>query len=75
MQFERNRMYRVKAVAEALDVSVATIYRAIEAGKLNAFKIGTGKGALRIPGEAVPAYLQECAHTAYEGALAHGGER
>lgn len=75
MQFERNRMYRVKAVAEALDVSVATIYRAIEAGKLNAFKIGTGKGALRIPGEAVPAYLRECANAAHEAMAANGGER
>ncbi|MEV5296727.1 helix-turn-helix domain-containing protein [Amycolatopsis methanolica] len=72
MQFERNRMYRVKAVAEALDVSVATIYRAIEAGKLNAFKIGTGKGALRIPGDAIPAYLDDCALAA---SVATGGDR
>ncbi|WP_246244799.1 helix-turn-helix domain-containing protein [Amycolatopsis pithecellobii] len=74
MQFEPNRMYRVRAVAEALDVSVATIYRAIEAGKLNAFKIGTGKGALRIPGEAIPAYLDECANAACVAASADGGE-
>ncbi|MTD57816.1 helix-turn-helix domain-containing protein [Amycolatopsis sp. RM579] len=67
-------MYRVRAVAEALDVSVATIYRAIEAGKLNAFKIGTGKGALRIPGEAIPAYLDECANAACVAASADGGE-
>lgn len=66
MQFEDNRMYRVKAVAEALDVSVATVYRAIESGKLNAFKIGTGKGAVRVPGHAIPVYLRECAQAAYD---------
>lgn len=60
MQFESTRLYRVKAIAEALDVSVATIYRAVEAGELAAFKIGAGKGAIRIPGHAVPAYLDLC---------------
>lgn len=80
MQFESTRMYRVKAVADALDVSVATIYRAVESGKLDAFKIGTGKGAIRIPGYAIPAYLEDCARAAavpgervgLTDALAHG---
>jgi excisionase family DNA binding protein len=75
MQFERNRMYRVKAVAEALDVSVATIYRAIETGKLNAFKIGTGKGALRVPGHAIPVYLDECANAAFDADAAAAAQR
>lgn len=61
MQFESNRMYRVKAVAEALDVSVNTIYRAIESGALDALKIG---GAVRVPGAAVNAYVKSCGQAA-----------
>lgn len=64
MQFDATRLYRVKAVAEALDVSPATIYRAVETGKLAGYKIGTGKGAVRIPGGAIPAYLDACAQAA-----------
>ena len=60
MQVEGTRMYRVRDVAEGLDVSVATIYRAIESGVLPALKVGTGKGALRIPGVAVQAYMRAC---------------
>lgn len=60
MDFEPDRMYRVKAVADALDVSPATVYRAIESGRLAAYRIGTGTGAVRIPGHAVPAYLATC---------------
>lgn len=67
MQFERNRMYRVKAVADALDVSVATIYRAVESGALHALKIGTGTGTVRVPGAAVVAYLDACASAAQHG--------
>lgn len=67
MQFERNRMYRVKAVADALDVSVATIYRAVESGALHALKIGTGTGTVRVPGAAVLAYLDACASSTQHG--------
>lgn len=72
MQFEDTRMYRVKAVAEALDVSVATIYRAIEAGKLEALKLGTGKGTLRIPGSAANSYVGECGEAAYRAYVIEG---
>jgi len=61
MEFETGRMYRVKAVAEALDVSLATVYRAIDSGKLRALKLGAGNGTLRIPGDAINAYLDSCA--------------
>ena len=44
MQVESTRMYRVREVAEHCDVSVTTIYRAIESGQLDALKLGTGKG-------------------------------
>jgi excisionase family DNA binding protein len=43
-----------------LDVSLATIYRAVESGALRAIRIGTGKGAVRIPGQAVEDYLAAC---------------
>lgn len=60
MRFESNQIYRVKAVAEALDVSPATVYRAIESGSLVAIKLGTGKGTLRLWGAAVNDYLARC---------------
>ncbi|OXM62582.1 DNA-binding protein [Amycolatopsis sp. KNN50.9b] len=65
-------MYRVKAVAEALDVSVATIYRAIESGKLDALKIGTGKGTIRITGTAANIYVNACSEAAYQAYVVEG---
>ena len=64
MQIDGTRMYRVKAVAEMFDVSPATIYRAIESGQLSALKVGTGKGAMRIPGSSVLAYAEACQQAA-----------
>ena len=64
MNQQLTRMYRVKAVAGMLDVSVATIYRAIESGALQALKVGTGKGALRIPEDAVQEYVTACKQAA-----------
>ena len=58
MQAEGTRMYRVKDVAKHFDVSVATIYRAIESGQLNAVKLGTGKGMLRVTEASMAAYAQ-----------------
>jgi excisionase family DNA binding protein len=72
MQFEDNRVYRVKDVAEALDVSVATIYRAIESGKLDALKIGEGKGTLRIPGWCANVYVNTCHEAAYDSFVVKG---
>ncbi|QFU90958.1 helix-turn-helix domain-containing protein [Amycolatopsis sp. YIM 10] len=60
MQVERTRKYRVKTIATGLDVSVATIYRAVESGALRAIRIGVGKGAIRIEGAAVEEYLANC---------------
>lgn len=72
MQFEDNRVYRVKAVAELLDVSVATIYRAVESGKLDALKIGAGKGTIRIPGHAANTYVNSCSDAAYQSYVVDG---
>lgn len=73
MQIEDTRMYRVKAVAEMFDVSTSTIYRAIESGQMDALKIGTGKGSLRIPGYAISAFHETCAEAAYRSYVV-GGE-
>lgn len=54
------RYYRVKAVAEMFDVSPSTVYRAIEAGELDAVRIG---GSLRIPARAVAAFEESAAVT------------
>lgn len=47
----RQKPYRVAEVAELLDVHRATVYRDIEAGRLAAYRIGRGSGALRISPE------------------------
>jgi excisionase family DNA binding protein len=66
MQVERTRLYRVRDVAEHFDVSVATIYRAIESGQLTALKLGTGTGTFRVTGAAVLAYAEACVRAAFE---------
>ncbi|WP_188985036.1 helix-turn-helix domain-containing protein [Saccharopolyspora thermophila] len=50
-------MYRVKAVAQMLDVHVSTVYRLAESGRLHSVRVGFGNGALRIPAESLNAYL------------------
>jgi excisionase family DNA binding protein len=65
MQVEGTRLYRVRDVAEHFDVSVATIYRAIESGQLKALKLGTGTGTFRVSGAAVLAYAESCLRAAY----------
>lgn len=57
MQVEGTRLYRVKDIAEMWSVSAATVYRLVESGQLPALRFGTGKGALRVPGAAVNAYV------------------
>lgn len=76
MQVNGTRMLRVRAVADMFDVSVSTIYRAIEAGQLASLKIGSGKGAIRIPAQAVEAFAALCAgmsdaRTGQDGAVEH----
>ena len=62
MQVDGTRMYRVKDVAGLVDVDVSTIHRAIRSGELGAYRVG--RGALRIPGEVLSAYLDRCAQAA-----------
>lgn len=66
------RMYRVKAVAEVLDVHVSTVYRLAESGRLHSVRVGFGKGALRIPADSLNTYLRNLGMDpiAAEGAIA-----
>lgn len=61
------RLYPVKAVAEMLDVSPSTIYRAIETGRLEALQIGASgaRGSVRIPDYALRAFSAACTEAAY----------
>lgn len=63
MQNEGTRFYRVKAVAERYDVSVHTIYRAIKAGQLDAYKIG---GAIRVPEQSLRVFDDACAEAGFQ---------
>jgi excisionase family DNA binding protein len=51
------RPYRVADVAAMLDVHPVTIYRDIDAGRLKALRVGSGKGALRIMPDALASYF------------------
>ncbi|WP_246869070.1 helix-turn-helix domain-containing protein [Saccharopolyspora sp. ASAGF58] len=52
------RMFRVKAVAQMLDVHVSTVYRLADSGRLHSVRVGFGKGGLRIPADSLNAYLK-----------------
>ncbi|GAA2968724.1 helix-turn-helix domain-containing protein [Actinokineospora diospyrosa] len=69
MQVETSRFYKVRAVAEMLDVSVNTVYRAVQSGELDALKIGK---SLRIPERALQVYLEACGEAAYQAFVVAG---
>jgi excisionase family DNA binding protein len=50
---------RVKEVAARLEVSSATVYGLIAAGKLRCVRVGLGRGAIRILDEHIAEYLQK----------------
>jgi excisionase family DNA binding protein len=49
----------VKAVAERLSCSTATVYGLIAAGRLRHYRIGTGRGAIRITEEQLAEFLSD----------------
>jgi len=63
MQVDRTRLYRVSTVAELLDLSLSTVYRAIESGALDALRFGT---SLRVSGDALAAWLDQCGQSSYQ---------
>jgi excisionase family DNA binding protein len=56
-QSETPAFYRVAQVATILNVHRTTVYRAIESGALKALRLGQGRGGLRVPADALDAYL------------------
>jgi len=71
MQGDGTRVFRVRAAAEMFDVSPSTIYRAISAGRLDAYKIGPG--LLRVPEYALAVFTEEASEAAYRSYVC-GGE-
>ncbi|MFK0189803.1 helix-turn-helix domain-containing protein [Kitasatospora sp. NPDC090308] len=47
---------RVKDVARALGISNETAYREVASGRLPSYRVGTGRGTIRIPPEDFRAY-------------------
>jgi excisionase family DNA binding protein len=50
----------VRQVAENLSVSQACVYALLKRGRLAAYRIGIGRGAIRIRQEDLDEYLQRC---------------
>jgi excisionase family DNA binding protein len=53
---ERTEPYLVSEAAKELRVHVSTVYRDVETGRCGAFRVGAGRGAIRIPAEDFKAY-------------------
>lgn len=50
-------MFKVKSVAERLQCSPATVYALIASGKLRHYRIGTGRGAIRVSEDQIAEFL------------------
>jgi excisionase family DNA binding protein len=53
----------VKEAAAKLEVSVTTVYGLVAAGKLRCFRVGLGRGCIRIAEEHIAEYLGKAAAT------------
>jgi excisionase family DNA binding protein len=51
--------FRVKDIAAALRVDPSTVYAEIKAGRLDAYRVGQGRGTIRIPRAALRKYVDE----------------
>jgi excisionase family DNA binding protein len=49
---------RVKEVAKRLDVSGGSVYGLIAAGKLKCYRVGLGRGCIRVSEEQLAEYLR-----------------
>jgi excisionase family DNA binding protein len=50
---------RVKDIAQALRVTTATIYAEIKAGRLESYRVGQGRGTIRVSRAAFTQYLTD----------------
>lgn len=67
---ERGVPLRVKDIATALRVDPSTIYAEVRAGRLAAYRVGTGRGTIRVSRAAFTSYLDERGIPASELAVA-----
>lgn len=51
--------FRVKDVAALLDVDTSTVYAAVRNGELRSYRVGVGRGTIRIPVDSFVAYAAE----------------
>lgn len=50
---------KVKDVADALRVDTSTVYVAVRTGLIGSYRVGAGRGTIRIPRSALKAYADE----------------
>lgn len=50
---------RVKDIAAALRVDASTVYAEIKAGRIESYRVGTGRGTIRVSRTAFRQYLAE----------------
>lgn len=56
---ERKEPLRVKEIAAALRVAPPTVYAEIRSGRLASYRVGTGRGTIRVSRETFKNYLTE----------------
>lgn len=69
-QAHNRQPLRVKDIASALQVDKATVYREIQSGRLPAYRVGSGRGTIRISRTAFAQYLNDRGIPASELAVA-----
>ncbi|MGX4738150.1 helix-turn-helix domain-containing protein [Kitasatospora griseola] len=57
--FASDEPLRVKEIARALGVSSDTVEREVRAGRLPSYRVGSGRGTIRVTRQAFRAYLKE----------------
>lgn len=67
---ERTEPLRVKDIAAALRVNAATVYAEIKAGRLESYRVGQGRGTIRVTRAAFAQYLTDRGIPAAELAVA-----
>jgi excisionase family DNA binding protein len=56
---EREEPLRVKDIAHALRVNTATVYAEVAAGRLESYRVGQGRGTIRVSRAAFAQYLTD----------------
>lgn len=51
--------FRVKEVADALGVDTSTVYAAVRGGQIASYRVGQGRGTIRITRDALRTYVAE----------------